>query len=100
MDFVQPGYLGDEKHFHEMYDPGGGDSEEAVANRRIARKRLSSRLRPILLRRVKKQVAKDLPDRIEQRHDCELARTSASSTRRVTSQPREGHGNHPDQGRG
>ena len=71
-DFVQPGYLGDEKHFHEAYDPGGGDSEEAVANRRIACKRLSSRLRPILLRRVKKQVAKDLPDRIEQRHDCEL----------------------------
>ena len=71
-DFVQPGYLGDEKHFHSAYDPGGGDSEEAVANRRIARKRLSSRLRPILLRRVKKQVAKDLPDRIEQRHDCQL----------------------------
>ena len=43
VDFVQPGYLGDEKHFHEAYDPGGGDSEEAVANRRIARKRLSSR---------------------------------------------------------
>ena len=73
-DFVQPGYLGDEKHFHETYDPGGGDGDEAVANRRIARKRLSSRLRPILLRRVKKQVAKDLPDRIEQRHDCELSK--------------------------
>ena len=74
VDFVQPGYLGDEKHFHEAYDPGGGDGDEALANRRIARKRLSSRLRPILLRRVKKQVAKDLPDRIEQRHDCELSK--------------------------
>ncbi len=72
VDFVQPGYLGDEKHFHSMYDPAGGDSEEAIANRRIARKRLSSRLRPILLRRVKTEVAKDLPERIEQRHDCEL----------------------------
>jgi len=71
-DFVQPNYLGDEKYFHATYDPAGGDGEEAVANRRIARKRLSSRLRPILLRRVKKEVAKDLPDRIEQRHDCEL----------------------------
>jgi len=71
-DFVQPNYLGDEKHFHETYDPSGGDGEEAVANRRIARKRLSSRLRPILLRRLKTEVAKDLPDRIEQRHDCEL----------------------------
>ena len=66
VDFVQPGYLGDEKHFHAMYDPPGGDSEEAIANRRIARKRLSSRLRPILLRRVKTEVAKDLPERIEQ----------------------------------
>jgi non-specific serine/threonine protein kinase len=71
-DFVQPNYLGDEKHFHETYDPSGGDGEEAVANRRIARKRLSSRLRPILLRRLKTEVAKDLPERIEQRHDCEL----------------------------
>ena len=43
-----------------------------MANRRIARKRLSSRLRPILLRRLKTEVAKDLPERIEQRHDCEL----------------------------
>lgn len=32
----------------------------------------SSKLRPLLLRRLKKQVAKDLPDRIEERRDCEL----------------------------
>ena len=34
--------------------------------------RLSAKLRPLLLRRLKKQVAKDLPDRIEERRDCEL----------------------------
>src|SRR5205085_9093177 len=34
--------------------------------------RLSSKLRPLLLRRLKKHVAKDLPERIEQRRDCQL----------------------------
>ena len=70
-DFIQPGYLGTQEHFHETYDPRG-EGEEAVAAQRIARRRLSAKLRPLLLRRLKKQVAKDLPDRIEQRCDCEL----------------------------
>ena len=72
-DFIQPGYLGTQEHFHETYDPKpGAESEEAVSVQRIARRRLSAKLRPLLLRRLKKQVAKDLPDRIEQRRDCEL----------------------------
>ena len=68
-DFVQPGYLGSQEQFTETYDPRGENAESA---QRIARKRLSARLRPLLLRRLKKHVAKDLPDRIEQRRDCEL----------------------------
>ncbi len=71
VDFVQPGYLGSASHFHDVYEPQG-ESEEAIVARRIARRRLSSRLRPLLLRRLKVQVAKDLPERIEQRRDCEL----------------------------
>jgi hypothetical protein len=71
VDFVQPTYLGTQDHFTETYDLRG-DSEEAVALQRIARRRLSAKLRPLLMRRLKKQVAKDLPDRIEQRWDCEL----------------------------
>jgi superfamily II DNA or RNA helicase len=71
VDFVQPGYLGSAAHFHDVYEPQG-ESEEGIAARRIARRRLSSRLRPLLLRRLKLQVAKDLPERIEQRRDCEL----------------------------
>ena len=73
-DFVQPGYLGSQEHFHETYDPRG-EGEEATSQRRIARRRLSAKLRPLLLRRLKQQVAKDLPDRIEQRCDCELGDT-------------------------
>lgn len=69
VDFVQPGYLGSREHFLETYDPHGPDAE---IQQRIARKKLAARIRPLMLRRLKAQVAKDLPDRIEQRLDCEL----------------------------
>jgi hypothetical protein len=69
VDFVQPGYLGTQQKFREKYEPKG---ENAADEQRIARRRLSSKLRPLMLRRMKKEVAHDLPDRIEQRRDCEL----------------------------
>src|SRR5207247_10625029 len=67
--FIQSRYLGGQDQFSETYEPKGENAESA---QRIARKRLSAKLRPLLLRRLKKHVAKDLPDRIEQRRDCEL----------------------------
>jgi superfamily II DNA or RNA helicase len=70
VDFIQPGYLGNQEHFIETYEPKGGQDAEGA--QRIARRRLSAKLRPLLLRRLKKHVAKDLPDRIEQRRDCPL----------------------------
>ena len=69
VDFIQPGYLGSQTHFHETYEPKGDGPEWESST---ARRRLSARLRPLMLRRLKKQVAKDLPDRIEERRDCEL----------------------------
>src|SRR3954462_4165259 len=73
VDFIQPGYLGTQEHFHETYQPRGeGDADQVAATQRIARRRLAAKLRPLMLRRLKKQVAKDLPDRIEERRDCEL----------------------------
>jgi superfamily II DNA or RNA helicase len=69
VDFIQPGYLGNQEHFLETYEPRG---ENAESGQRIARRRLSAKLRPLLLRRLKKHVAKDLPDRIEERRDCPL----------------------------
>jgi superfamily II DNA or RNA helicase len=71
-DFIQPGYLGNQEHFTQTYEPRGGDPESAQNAQRIARRRLSAKLRPVLLRRLKQRVAKDLPDRIEQRCDCQL----------------------------
>ncbi len=70
-DFVQPGYLGNQHYFCETYEPRG-EGEEVVAVQRIARRRLSAKLRPLMLRRLKTQVAKDLPERIEERRDCDL----------------------------
>jgi hypothetical protein len=70
VDFVQPKYLNTQEHFLETYEPRGGENADSA--QRIARRRLSAKLRPLLLRRLKKHVAKDLPDRIEQRRDCEL----------------------------
>jgi SNF2 family DNA or RNA helicase len=69
VDFIQPGYLGNQEQFLETYEPRG---ENAESEQRIARRRLSAKLRPLLLRRLKKHVAKDLPDRIEERRDCPL----------------------------
>jgi non-specific serine/threonine protein kinase len=70
VDFIQPNYLGTQEHFLETYEPKGGDDAESA--QRIARRQLSAKLRPLLLRRLKKHVAKDLPDRIEERRDCPL----------------------------
>jgi SNF2 family DNA or RNA helicase len=84
VDFIQPGYLGNQEQFLETYEPRAQVVDETVpaeppvrgekteSAQRIARKRLSARLRPLLLRRLKKHVAKDLPDRIEERRDCPL----------------------------
>ncbi len=69
VDFVQQGYLGSLTDFNEVYEPKG---ENAAWEQKTARRRLSAKLRPIMLRRLKKQVAKDLPDRIEERRDCEM----------------------------
>jgi hypothetical protein len=70
-DFIQPGYLGTQEHFTQTYEPKA-EGADALDAQRIARRRLSAKLRPLMLRRLKQQVAKDLPDRIEVRRDCDL----------------------------
>ena len=63
MSFAMPGILSSRAHFAKLYD--GKDDP-------LARRRLAARVRPFLLRRTKSQVAKDLPDRIEEDLFCEL----------------------------
>jgi superfamily II DNA or RNA helicase len=61
VDFAVPGYL-----------PHAEKESKEVAVRASEFIRLRARLRPILLRRLKSEVATDLPDRIEERIDCEM----------------------------
>jgi SNF2 family DNA or RNA helicase len=62
-----PGYLGSAKDFRERYELPITKDKNAEAQHRLAR-----RLRPFLLRRLKQEVAKDLPAKLEQVSFCEL----------------------------
>lgn len=69
MDFLMPGYLGSAELFRQRYElpiqQGGDAAEEALA-------RLRRKLGPFLLRRLKRDVARDLPPRIERVAICTL----------------------------
>ena len=64
--FAVPGYLGSKTSFAQRFEKplSKGDQSAGV--------RLSRRLRPVILRRLKKDVAKDLPPKIEQVVYCDL----------------------------
>jgi len=67
LQFVLPGYLGRREDFRERYElpiSRGSTLEQA---------RLAKRLRPVMLRRLKKQVVKELPEKIEQTAFCDLS---------------------------
>ncbi len=66
-DFLMPGYLGTAPDFRERYELPILREKNSAAQERLAR-----RLRPFLLRRLKKEVAADLPARLEQVSFCEL----------------------------
>ena len=67
-DFLMPGYLGDYEAFRTDYElPIQEDrSEETLA-------KLKRKIAPFILRRVKKQVAKDLPDKIVKVSYCPMS---------------------------
>ena len=70
MDFLMPGYLGNHKLFRDNYELPikNGGPEAGLAQVRLRRK-----LHPFLLRRLKKDVAKDLPDKIQRVAHCSLS---------------------------
>jgi superfamily II DNA or RNA helicase len=61
MNFVQPGYLGSRADFRERYELPLSRGDAPDVQRRLAR-----RMRPFLLRRKKTDVAKELPEKLEQ----------------------------------
>jgi superfamily II DNA or RNA helicase len=66
-DFLMPGYLGTAQDFRERYELPITRERNAAAQARLAR-----RLRPFLRRRLKRDVAADLPPKLEQVSFCEL----------------------------
>jgi hypothetical protein len=63
MSYAMPGVLGSRAGFQRNFD---------TQQDPLARRRLAARVRPFLLRRTKSQVARDLPDRIEEDLFCDL----------------------------
>ncbi len=72
-DFLMPGYLGNADDFRERYEQPIARERDAATMARLAR-----RVRPFLLRRLKRDVAADLPERLEQVSFCELTEEQAS----------------------
>ncbi len=70
MDFLMPGYLGSHETFRRRYEiPIAQSQDEGPA----AQARLRRKLQPFLLRRLKLEVATDLPPRIERVAACSLS---------------------------
>ena len=69
MDFLMPGYLGNHQSFKTNYERliTNGGEEADYALRKLHRK-----MQPFILRRLKTNVAKDLPAKIEKIAFCEL----------------------------
>jgi len=83
VEFVLPGYLGRRTDFRERYElPIARGSEPERA-------RLAKRLRPILFRRLKREVAKDLPDKIEQVSFCDLSSDQAELYQKLHAEGRQ-----------
>jgi SNF2 family DNA or RNA helicase len=77
-DFLMPGYLGSAKDFRERYElPISRDRNPTVQTR------LARRVRPFLLRRLKQDVAPDLPAKLEQVSYCELTEDQAAVYREI-----------------
>lgn len=83
MQFALPGYLGPRKAFVERFEKPLRKGGDPALARRLAR-----RLKPVVLRRLKTEVAKDLPDRIEQVRYCDLAPKQATIYRQLLRESR------------
>jgi len=66
-DYLMPGYLHSYQRFHDIYEQQiMNNADEDVT------KQLRSMIRPFVLRRLKKDVLKDLPDKIEEDYICQM----------------------------
>ena len=68
MNFVMPGYLGERSRFADRFEKPLARGDAPGLQRRLSR-----RLKPVVLRRLKEEVARDLPEKIEQVRYCKLS---------------------------
>ncbi|MBX5484012.1 MAG: SNF2 helicase associated domain-containing protein [Myxococcaceae bacterium] len=77
-DFLMPGFLGSASTFSERYE-----QPIQVVGDQAARERLRRRIQPFILRRLKTEVAKDLPPKTEAVAWCEMEPGQAALYREV-----------------
>ena len=84
MNFLMPGYLGTRSDFRERY-------ESAIQNHSGGpeQQRLTRRIRPFLLRRTKQDVAKEIPDKLEQVAYCQLTNAQRNIYNQLTKATRQ-----------
>jgi superfamily II DNA or RNA helicase len=83
MEFALPRYLGTREDFRQRYElPIAASAKPELS-------RLRRRLAPFLLRRTKRAVAKDLPEKIEQVLYCELSAAQRTAYETFLSKGRE-----------
>ncbi len=77
-DFAMPGFLGTPEHFADRYE----EPIQVQGNAEI-RERLRRKIRPFILRRLKTEVARDLPPKTETIAYCEFEAGQAALYRQV-----------------
>jgi len=82
-DFAMPGFLGSVEQFEDRYE-----QPIEVNGSREVRERLRKRIRPFVLRRLKDEVAQDLPAKTETIAYCEMEPDQAALYREVLDQSR------------
>jgi len=86
--FALPGYLGDDKSFKERFESPIQSGLDMPAGQAAAL-RLQKLTRPYFLRRMKRQVLKDLPEKIEQVLWCTPSSAQAEFYRKILEEGRE-----------
>jgi superfamily II DNA or RNA helicase len=77
-DFLMPSYLGGAQDFRDRYElPMSKTPDPSI------RERLGRRVRPFILRRMKRDVAKDLPEKIELVSYCDLTEQQRAVYRQI-----------------
>jgi superfamily II DNA or RNA helicase len=82
-DFLMPGFLGSADGFNERFE-----QPIQVANDPAVRERLRRRIQPFILRRLKTEVAQDLPPKTESVAWCDMEPGQASLYREVLEESR------------